>query len=53
MVKYRIPKNLIDQLNDIKRIAKGGQKTVFEANHDKHGRIALKINTFFSNSPIS
>lgn len=52
MIKYRIPRNLIDQLNDVKRIAKGGQKTVYEADHDKYGRIALKINKYNSSSEL-
>ena len=52
MIKYRIPRNLIDQLNDIKKIAKGGQKTVYEADHDKYGRIALKINKYNSSSEL-
>lgn len=52
MIKYRIPRNLIDQLNDVKRIAKGGQKTVYEADHDEYGRIALKINKYNSSSEL-
>ena len=33
MTKYRIPKELLDRLSGIKKITKGGQKTVFEAYH--------------------
>lgn len=52
MAKYRIPKELLDRLNGIKKITKGGQKTVFEAYDDKYGRIALKISQYASSSEV-
>lgn len=48
MDKNKIPKKLLAQLNNIRKIFKGGQKIVYEAHHDKYGKIAVKINKYTS-----
>lgn len=52
MDKNKIPKKILAQLNNVRKITKSVQKTVYEAFHDKYGRIALKIGNYKSSSEL-
>jgi len=52
MDKNKIHKKILAKLNNVRKITEGGQKIVYEAYHDKYGKIVVKINKYISSREL-